>query len=81
MALGLINMVMQTILTMAVFACRGLSVKKVILTGALTQIHQLMDIIEMCRSLYPIEFIVPENAVFATAVGAALHYEDSCESS
>ncbi len=76
MALGLINMVLQTIITMAVFACRGLNVHKIILTGALTRMSKLPEIIEVCKSLYPLEFIVPENAVFATAVGAALHYED-----
>lgn len=72
-SLGLINMVLQTILTLAVFACRGLNVKKVILTGALTKLTKLEKTIKMFKDLYPIEFIVPENAVFATAVGAALH--------
>ena len=76
MALGLINVVLQTIITMSAFACRGLSVNTVILTGALTQLRKLPEIIDMCRSIYPINFIIPENAVFATAVGAALHFED-----
>ena len=38
--------------------------------------YKLPEIIDMCRSIYPINFIIPENAVFATAVGAALHFED-----
>ncbi len=76
-ALGLINMVMQTILTLAVFACRGLGITRVILTGSLTKINKLPEIIDMFGQLYPIEFIVPERAAFATAVGAALHYEDT----
>lgn len=75
-AMGLINMVMQTIITMAAFACRGLSVRKIILTGALTRMDKLEKIVEACKALYPFEFIIPDNAVFATAVGAALHYED-----
>lgn len=76
-SLGLINMVLQTIITMAAFACRGLNVHRIILTGALTKMKKLPEIIEICKSLYPLEFIIPDNAVFATAVGAALHYEDS----
>ena len=51
-------------------------VKKVILTGALTGLRELLPMIELFKTLYPVEFIVPENAAFATAVGAALHSID-----
>ena len=76
LALGVVNMVLQTILTLAVFACKNSSVKKVILTGALTGLRELLPMIELFKTLYPVEFIVPENAAFATAVGAALHSID-----
>ena len=71
-----LDMVLQTILTLAVFACKNSSVKKVILTGALTGLRELLPMIELFKTLYPVEFIVPENAAFATAVGAALHSID-----
>lgn len=73
MALGLINMVLQTILTLAAFACKGVGVKKIILTGALTYSDFLGEMINVFKTLYPVEFIVPKNAPYATAVGAALH--------
>ncbi|MCH5278469.1 MAG: type II pantothenate kinase [Christensenellaceae bacterium] len=76
MALGLINMVLQTILTLAVFACKASKVNKVILTGSLTALNELDRTIEMFKTLYPIEFIVPNHAAYATAVGAALHSMD-----
>lgn len=72
MALGLINMVLQTILTLAAFACRGADVEKVVLTGALTGLIKPEDI-EVFKSLYSTQLIVPPHAAFATAVGAALH--------
>lgn len=73
MTLGLINMVLQTILTLAVFACGGSGTNRAVLTGALVALPQLDSIIKSFTALYPTEFIVPENAAFATAVGAALH--------
>lgn len=73
MALGLINMVLQTILTLAVFACDGSKTGRAVLTGALVALPQLNPIIKSFNALYPTEFIVPDNAAFATAVGAALH--------
>lgn len=60
LALGVVNMVLQTILTLAVFACKNSSVKKVILTGALTGLRELLPMIELFKTLYPVEFIVPE---------------------
>lgn len=73
MALGLINMVLQTILTLAVFACGGSKTNRAVLTGAMVALPQLNPMVKSFSALYPTEFIVPGNAAFATAVGAALH--------
>lgn len=73
MALGLINVVLQTILTLASFACRNSEVKNVILTGSLTELQWLSPMVESFKNLSPAKFIIPHDAAFATAVGAALH--------
>lgn len=74
MALGLINMVFQTIGMLAVFACMNDTIKDVVLTGALTEIPQAEELFGMMERLYGISFIIPEDAIFATAIGAALEY-------
>ena len=76
LALGLINMVLQTILTLASFACRESKVKNVILTGSLTELQWLAPMVEMFKTFSPVRFIIPKDAAFATAVGAALHFRD-----
>ncbi len=74
LALGLINMVFQTIGMLAVFACRNDSIKDVVLIGALTEIPQAEELFSIFKNLYNIEFTIPENAIYATAIGAALQY-------
>ena len=70
--LGLVNMVLQSIGTMCVFACQSCKTDTVVLTGALTMLPPARKIFDLFTKLYGIEFIIPENATFATALGAAL---------
>ncbi|MCR5809118.1 MAG: pantothenate kinase [Clostridiales bacterium] len=74
-ALGLVNMVLQTVFTLGVFAARGTDTPDgpIVLTGSLTGLHQIDDTREAFSALYPNEFILPPHAAFATAIGAALH--------
>lgn len=74
LALGLVNMVFQTIGMLAVFACRNDHIKTVVLTGTLTTLTQAREAFDFLRTLYGIDFIIPNNAVFATAIGAAIPY-------
>ena len=76
LALGLINMVLQTILTLASFACRDSGINNVILTGSLTELQWLEPLVEWFRSMSSVNYIIPPDAAFATAVGAALHCKD-----
>lgn len=69
-ALGLLNMVYQIIVKTAMFACIGAKTRNVILTGALAEIKQAKDIIEPFAKLYDLNFIIPKNAAFSTAIGA-----------
>jgi type II pantothenate kinase len=74
LAFGLVNMVFQTIGMLAVFACRNDHIKTVVLTGTLTTLTQAREIFDFLRLLHGIDFIIPENAVYATAIGAAIPY-------
>lgn len=73
-ALGVMNMVFQTIGMLAVFACRNDSISDVVLTGMLSTLPQAGEIFKSLEKLHNINFIIPENSIFATAVGAALSY-------
>lgn len=71
-ALGIINLVFQTIGMMAVFASRNEKVNDVVLTGNLTNVPQGKMIFDGLTSLFGTVFHMPDHAEFATAVGAAL---------
>ena len=71
-ALGVANMVAETIAMMAVFTARGHGIKNVVLIGNLTTIKPVRDVFENLAS-FGINFIIPENASFGTVIGAALY--------
>lgn len=71
-ALGVANMVAETIAMMAVFTARGHGIKNVVLIGNLTTIKPVRDVFENLTS-FGINFIIPENASFGTVIGAALY--------
>jgi type II pantothenate kinase len=70
-ALGIINLVLQAIGMTAIFAVRGTDLTEVVLIGNLTAIPQCKDVFGMLADMFGINFIIPANAEYATAVGAA----------
>ncbi len=73
-ALGLVNMVFQTIGLLAAFACRNDTIRDVVLVGSLATLPQAREIFDGVAALYQIHFTIPRDAVFATAMGAALPF-------
>lgn len=71
-ALGIINLVFQTIGMVSVFATRNEQISDVILTGNLTNVPQAKEVFDKLSELYNVNFFMPEHAEFATAVGAAM---------
>lgn len=71
LALGLINTIFQTAGVMAAFTAKARGFKKVIVTGSVTAIPQAKEIMEGVGDLHGIPFVIPQNATFATALGAA----------
>ena len=74
LAVGVLNMVFQTVGMMAVFACRNEEMKDVILTGTLSQVPQAQQVFQALRKMHGVNFIIPKNAIYATATGAALSF-------
>jgi len=71
-ALGIINMVFQTIGMMAVFSSRMCGINDVVLCGNLTTIPNTKKLFDVITNLHGVNFYVPEHAEYATAFGAAL---------
>ena len=74
LAAGVLNMVFQTVGMMAVFACRNENMKDVILTGTLSQVPAAKKVFQMLHQMHGVNFVIPTQAIYATATGAALSY-------
>jgi type II pantothenate kinase len=75
-ALGIMNMVYETIGMVSVFASRSVCVNDVVLTGNLTRLgfcKGKFDYFNRMKESYGVNFIIPERAEFATVIGTALH--------
>ena len=72
-ALGLANMVAETVAMMAVFAARGRGIKDIVLTGNLTTITPIRRVFEGLGQSFGVRFVIPDNASFGTVIGAALY--------
>jgi len=70
LALGILNMVLQTAGTLAVFAARNDTIRDIVMIGMLSIFPQAHKMQETFRSLYGLNFIIPPHSVFATAIGA-----------
>ena len=75
-ALGVANMVAETIAMMSVFAAKGHGIKNVVLIGNLTTIKPVREVFKNLTS-FGISFIIPENASYGTVIGAALYAENN----
>jgi len=71
-AMGLINLVFQTIGMFSVFASRADDIRDVVLTGNMTAVPQAKDVFKALETLYDVKFLIPDHAEYATAIGAAL---------
>ena len=71
-ALGIANMVAETVAMMAIFAARGHGLRDIVLTGNLASVKPVREIISKLAGAFDINFIFPDNAQFGTVIGAAL---------
>lgn len=71
-ALGLCNMVAETIGMISVFAARSYGIRDIVLTGHLTTIQTINKTILAFNRLFGMNFITPDMAQYGTVIGAAL---------
>lgn len=71
-AAAAINMVLQSIGTTAVMACRACNCDTVVLTGFMSTLPQAEECFSLFTRLHGIKFLIPKDATFATSIGAAL---------
>ena len=72
-AAGAINMVLQSIGTTAVMACRFCNCETAVLTGFMSNLPQARECFDLFTRLHGIQFVIPDSATHATSIGAALH--------
>ena len=73
LALGVVNMVAETIAMMSIFAARGHGINDIVLTGNLTTLSPICEVFASMRNLFNTHFTIPYNAQFSTVIGAALY--------
>ena len=73
-ALGIYNLVFQSLGVMAAFATKGLLTRKIVMVGTIAQYPGAAAILDTVAKLHKVKFIIPQNAGFITAIGAATEY-------
>ena len=71
-ALGILNMVFQSIGTAAYFAIRPTDINDVVLIGSLSAMPHSRAVFARLCELFGVRFIIPDNSEYGTAFGAAL---------
>jgi len=72
LALGITNLIFQSVGMMAIFVSRIDEEKNIVLTGNLSVISNMKVLFQMLEQLHNVTFHVPEHSSFATAIGAAV---------
>lgn len=73
LALGIVNMVAETIAMMSIFAARGHGLNDIVLTGNLTTLSPIREVFAAMRNQFSVHFTIPHNAQYSTVIGAALY--------
>ena len=70
-ARALVNMIAEVIVSVSVIAARASGLRDIVLTGKLLRVKPCVERIKATRLLFERNFIIPDHAEFATAIGAA----------
>lgn len=72
LALGICNLVGETIGSLAYFASEKYNLEKIILIGKVTRLNSILKIIQNTSKIYNKQIIVPPLADYGTSIGAGL---------
>jgi type II pantothenate kinase len=70
-ARALVNMIAEVIVVLSVSAARASNLTDIVLTGKLVRVRPFVERIQATRMLFERQFVIPPNAEYATAIGAA----------
>lgn len=73
LALGVANLVTETVATLALFAAKRFDLADIVLVGNLTAIDVIQKAFANLSTTFGVRFLIPENARFGTVIGAALN--------
>lgn len=71
-AVGIINMVLQAIGKSAILSALNSNIHHFVMTGNLAKFPQCKEVFHFLETLFHVHFIIPEQAEYGTAIGAAL---------
>ncbi len=71
-ALGLVNMVYETVAMLGIFSARMKGIKDIVLIGNLSVLPQAESIFERLQKMFDMNITIPENSAYGTVIGAAL---------
>lgn len=78
-AAGIVHMVIENICQAGILASVHTGIKDYILIGGLTRFFECHQIIKAFKSLWDVQLSIPEYSDYATAIGAVIAPEASCE--
>lgn len=76
LALGVFNMVYETIGMLAVFAARQKQIREIVLIGNLAGLPHAHVTFESLNRMFGMHFVIPELSTYGTVIGAALARTD-----
>lgn len=68
--LGVVNLIAETIGMMGIFATQNNTNKNIVVIGSIMELTYIKKVFEMLNKLQGVNFIVPQNAEWAVAIGA-----------
>lgn len=68
--LGIVNLIAETIGMMGIFATQNIENKNIIVIGSITELTHIRKVLDMLSKLQKVDFIIPQNAEWAGALGA-----------
>ncbi|GLC78873.1 type II pantothenate kinase [Lacrimispora brassicae] len=74
-AVGIINMVLQVIGKSAILSSLNSNITNFVMTGNLAKFPQCKEIFQSLETMFHVHFIIPDQAEYGTAIGAALTEE------
>lgn len=72
LASGIANLIGQTIATTAVFGAKAYGCEEIVLTGKLTKIERILEVVLKVGEFYGVRMVVPEGGEYVAALGAGV---------